>query len=94
MRARATALVTAITVALTAAVGGPITGTSANLTGQPALSDAQAVLDSLGDRVDLVLDGGPTKGGVGSTILDVTVDPPRILREGMITRLEIEETIF
>jgi len=79
---------------LAQAFGKPITGTSANLSGQPSISSAQAVLDSLGDQVDLVLDGGQTKGGLGSTILDVTMDPPRILREGLITRLEIENAKF
>lgn len=79
---------------LAQAFGKPITGSSANLSGQPAISDAQTVLDSLGDQVDLVLDGGQTKGGLGSTILDVTMDPPQILREGLITRLEIENAKF
>lgn len=79
---------------LAQAFGKPITGTSANLSGMPALSSAQAVLDSLGDQVDLVLDGGQTSGGLGSTILDMTADPPRILREGLITRLEIENALF
>jgi len=79
---------------LAQAFGKPITGTSANLSGMPALSSAQAVLDSLGNQVDLVLDGGQTMGGLGSTILDMTVDPPRILREGLITGREIEDAIF
>lgn len=79
---------------LAQAFGKPITGTSANLSGMPALSSAQAVLDSLGDQVDLVLDGGQTSGGLGSTILDMTADPPRILREGLITSREIEDAIF
>lgn len=71
---------------LAKAVGLPITGTSANLTGEPACVSAGEVLHALGQEVDLILDGGKTAGGMGSTILDVTVDPPKILREGMVGR--------
>jgi L-threonylcarbamoyladenylate synthase len=47
-------------------------------------------LDVFGDEIDLVLDGGRTRGGRGSTVLDVTVDPPFLLREGIISRERIE----
>jgi L-threonylcarbamoyladenylate synthase len=50
------------------------------------------VLECLGTEVDLVLDGGPTQGKNPSTVLDVTVDPPLILREGMIRAEEIMST--
>jgi L-threonylcarbamoyladenylate synthase len=73
--------------------GLPITGTSANLSGEPAATRAEQVVGSLQDSVDLILDGGPTQGGKGSTILDVTVDPPRILREGMVGRDDLEKFI-
>jgi L-threonylcarbamoyladenylate synthase len=76
---------------LAQACGRPITGTSANISGQPACRDAQAVFDSLGAEIDLILDAGRTKGGRGSTVLDMTVDPPLILREGQIERSQIEE---
>jgi L-threonylcarbamoyladenylate synthase len=66
--------------------GVAITGTSANLSGRPACKSAQEVVDTLGDAIDLILDGGETQAGKGSTILDVTTDPPLILREGMVTR--------
>jgi L-threonylcarbamoyladenylate synthase len=69
---------------LTRAVGTPITGTSANLSGHPACS-AVAYLDHhIRDHVDLVLDGGRLGGGEGSTVVDVTADPPKILRQGAI----------
>jgi L-threonylcarbamoyladenylate synthase len=71
---------------LARAAGVPVTGTSANLTGQPPCKDAEAVLVSLGDEIDLLLDGGKTPGGKGSTVLDVTAEPPVILREGMVGR--------
>ncbi|MDY7037331.1 MAG: L-threonylcarbamoyladenylate synthase, partial [Thermodesulfobacteriota bacterium] len=61
--------------ALTRAVGVPITGTSANISGRPACLNAGEVYDSLGKDIDFILDGGETKGGSGSTILDVTVMP-------------------
>jgi tRNA A37 threonylcarbamoyladenosine synthetase subunit TsaC/SUA5/YrdC len=51
---------------------------------------AREVLDSMGKDVDLILDGGKTKGGKGSTILDVTVIPPVILREGMVSREQLK----
>lgn len=74
----------AIATGLARALGGPITGTSANLAGQPACLSAQEVLSAMADFLDLVLDGGKTAGGKGSTVLDVTTEPPRILRKGMV----------
>jgi L-threonylcarbamoyladenylate synthase len=76
--------------ALAQAADVPITGTSANISGQPACMHAREVLDSMGKDVDLILDGGKTKGGKGSTILDVTVIPPVILREGMVSREQLK----
>ena len=79
-----------VATALAQAVGEPITGTSANITGQAACSSAEAVRRDLGQSIDFILDGGKTKGGKGSTVLDVTVDPPAILREGMVGREQLE----
>lgn len=79
--------------ALAEAVGMPITGTSANISGEAACSIAKEVHHSLGEKVDLILDGGKTAGGKGSTILDVTVDPPQILREGMVGREQLEKCL-
>jgi L-threonylcarbamoyladenylate synthase len=69
---------------LAGGLGGPLTATSANLSGGPECSSADAVIRALGDLPDAVIDGEETPGGAGSTILDVTVSPPRILREGVI----------
>jgi L-threonylcarbamoyladenylate synthase len=66
-------------------LGGPITATSANLSGAPECLTAGEVLAILGDRIDLIIDGGPAPGGKGSTFLDITVDPPACLREGAIS---------
>lgn len=73
--------------------GGAVTGTSANLSGQPACRTAGEVLSVLGDEVTLILDGGETPGGAGSTVLDITEDPPILLREGMVSRNELEASI-
>jgi L-threonylcarbamoyladenylate synthase len=82
-----------VATALTLAMGVPITGTSANISGEPACRDAEAVSACLGQEVDLILDGGKTAGEVGSTVLDVTLDPPQILREGMVHQGRLEEVI-
>ncbi|MEN6467681.1 MAG: L-threonylcarbamoyladenylate synthase, partial [Smithella sp.] len=65
-------------------LGGPLTATSANLAGAPECSTVSEVITQIGDRIDAVVDGGKTAGGVGSTIIDVTAHPPQILREGVI----------
>jgi L-threonylcarbamoyladenylate synthase len=70
--------------ALAAAFGAPVTAPSANLTGETPPTTAAAVLAVFDGRIDLVLDAGPTAGGLPSTVLDVTVDPPRVLREGAV----------
>ena len=66
--------------------GVAITGTSANFTGEPPCDKPEDVLKILGSHVDIVLDGGKSAGGKGSTVLDVTFAPPFILREGMVSR--------
>src|SRR5207249_3738192 len=71
--------------ALVRALGAPVTAPSANPTGAEPPTTAGAVLAHFGDALDLVLDGGPTPGGAASTVVDVTVDPPRVIRQGAIT---------
>ena len=78
-----------VTQALVQAVGRAITGTSANLSGQPSTLTAREVFQSLGESLDAVLDGGKTAGGPGSTILDVSDPSPQIIREGMISGNEL-----
>lgn len=77
-----------IPIALLEGLGGPITGTSANLTGRPSLLTTREVNNQLGDRVDFIIDG-ECPGGVVSTVIDITTDPIRILREGAISSEEI-----
>ena len=74
---------------LARAVGAPITGTSANRSGQPSCSTAEEVMEAVGEDIDLILDRGRTPGGKGSTVLDVTLDPPVVLRDGMVSGDEL-----
>jgi len=78
-----------VPIALIQGLGAPITGTSANLSGSPSLLTAEEVYRQMGDRVDLIIDGR-CPGGIDSTVLDLTGDMPKVLREGAITRKEIE----
>jgi L-threonylcarbamoyladenylate synthase len=71
----------------------PLTATSANLTGAPECVNASDVALQLGDKIDAIVDLGQTTGDQSSTIIDVTCDPPVILREGAISRKTIEKYI-
>lgn len=70
-----------------------IVGPSANVSGKPSPTSAQHVMQDLNGRVDVVLDAGPSRIGVESTVVDVTVEPPAILRVGGLARERIEEVI-
>jgi L-threonylcarbamoyladenylate synthase len=70
-------------------LGEPLTATSANLAGQAELADPAAVTALFQGRVDLIVDGGPTPGGLPSTIVDLAGAPPRVLREGRIPSARI-----
>ena len=74
----------AIARKLAAVLGRPISGPSANRHGEPPARTAAEVAEVFDDRIDLLLDGGPTTGGAPSTLLDLTVDPPLMLREGLV----------
>lgn len=67
-----------------------LTATSANQTGEPPAQTAGAVMASLGDAVDLVIDGGPTRGGKPSTIADLRGPEPRLIRDGAVPWQEIK----
>jgi L-threonylcarbamoyladenylate synthase len=72
----------AVARALVAAAARPVTAPSANPSGAPPPVTAAAVRDYFDGQVELILDGGPTAGGAGSTVADCTVWPPRVLRQG------------
>lgn len=71
-------------------LGRPLAATSANLSGGANPRTAEDVMEALGGRIALILDGGATPGKVASTVLDCTVEPPRVLRAGAIAVEEIE----
>ncbi|MDQ1709204.1 MAG: L-threonylcarbamoyladenylate synthase [Frankiaceae bacterium] len=72
---------------------GPLAVSSANRTGSPAPTTADEAQAQLGDTVAVYLDGGPTPGATPSTIVDVTGAQPRLVREGAITRAQLEEAV-
>jgi L-threonylcarbamoyladenylate synthase len=74
----------AVARALVRALGEPVTAPSANTSGAAPPVTAAEVLAQLGGAIDLVLDAGATPGGAPSTVLDVTVDPPRVIRPGAV----------
>lgn len=79
--------------ALIAAAGVPIAAPSANPSSRISPTQAEHVLQGLAGKIDLILDGGATPGGLESTVLDLTVAPPRLLRPGLISPAEIESVI-
>jgi L-threonylcarbamoyladenylate synthase len=71
-----------VALALIRQSGCPIAAPSANLAGKPSPTTARHVYEDLNGRIDVILDGGPTNIGVESTVVDLSVDPPMILRPG------------
>jgi tRNA threonylcarbamoyl adenosine modification protein (Sua5/YciO/YrdC/YwlC family) len=78
-------------VALIAAAGRPLTGTSANLSDGESCSTADEVDCQLGDVLPLILDGGLTRGGLASTVVEITGEIGRILRPGGIPESDLKE---
>ena len=76
--------------ALVGRLKSPLTGTSANLSGGPGCDDISMLDADVAADLDLILDAGPLKGGPGSTVVDVTVSKPVILREGAVAGRQIE----
>jgi len=73
--------------------GVPLIGTSANITGQPPLCTAEQVLAAFPGTIALAIDAGPAPGGPPSTLVDTTVVPFRILREGALPKPRIQATL-
>jgi L-threonylcarbamoyladenylate synthase len=82
-----------IALGLIRQAGTPVAAPSANISGRPSPTVASHVLDDLDGKIDLILDGGPTSIGLESTVLDMTADPPLILRPGWITREQLIEVV-
>jgi len=73
-----------VAAALVNLLDGPLTATSANISGRSGCSDIADLDPSIAERADLLLDAGALKGGSGTTVVDVSVDPPVLLREGAV----------
>lgn len=73
--------------------GGYIAAPSANTSGRPSPTKAEHVMEDMEGKIDMIVDGGPVDIGVESTILDLTVTPPMILRPGAVTREMLEEIL-
>lgn len=72
---------------------GPITGTSANISGFPSCSSAEQVMKQLGSRLPLILDGGETGAMLGSTIVDLHGGAWRVIREGAVPVADIQKAL-
>ena len=83
----------AIVNALIDRTRGPITGTSGNISGQPACASAIDLLEQMGDRLPLIIDAGETPGNLASTIVKLEGDDWEIMREGVITEQEIRAAL-
>jgi L-threonylcarbamoyladenylate synthase len=82
-----------LTLMLLRVLDRPLAGPSANKSSHVSPTTAQHVRDELGDRVDMILDGGPCDVGIESTVLDLTTARATILRPGGVTREQIEAVI-
>ncbi|MBI4795997.1 MAG: threonylcarbamoyl-AMP synthase [Deltaproteobacteria bacterium] len=82
-----------LTLGLLAALGFPVTGTSANRAGREPLILAGDVAREFGGEIDLILDAGPCPGGLPSTVVDVTVTPPRLVRAGAVSNRDLLDFI-
>jgi L-threonylcarbamoyladenylate synthase len=80
-----------VPISLARSLGNPLVGTSANLSGSPSALTAEEVYNQLGDRVDLIIDGGRCPGGMESTVVDLTGETPLILRQGAISAEELKK---
>ena len=82
-----------VALALIKESGCPIAAPSANLAGRPSPTSVEHVMADLDGRIDAVLDAGPTSIGIESTVLDLTVYPPQVLRPGGTSYEALQETL-
>lgn len=82
-----------VALAFIEAAGGYVAAPSANRSGRPSPTRAEYVAEDLDDRVEMILDGGDVELGLESTIVDLTVEPPVILRPGFVTEEMLRETL-
>ncbi len=82
-----------VPVGLAAGIGAPLVGTSANRSGRPSPTTAAEVFDQLGESVDLLVEG-VCRGGIESTVVDLSQGPPKIVRQGGVPAEAIEEVLI
>jgi L-threonylcarbamoyladenylate synthase len=82
-----------VALALLQAAGVPVAAPSANRSNRLSPTRAEHVLRDLDGRIEMMLDAGPTSGGIESTVVDLTARPARLLRPGLVTLAELEEVI-
>jgi L-threonylcarbamoyladenylate synthase len=83
----------AIVDALIEMSGGPVTGTSGNISGQPACASAVQLLEQMGDRLPLILDAGETQGGLASTIVRLDGSDWEVMRHGVISEDDVRRVM-
>ena len=82
-----------VALSLLRAFDGPVAAPSANRFGRPSPTTASDVADELGDAVAVILDGGPCEIGIESTVVDLTCDPPQVLRPGRISAEQVAQVL-
>jgi L-threonylcarbamoyladenylate synthase len=80
--------------ALVREISQPLTATSANLSGEEAVAEADQVIAIFGGKVEIVVDGGRTPGGGPSTVVDLSSPEPRVLREGAVSAARIRAALL
>jgi len=83
----------AVTREIIALAGVPVAAPSGNASGRPSPTTAAAMLEDMDGKIDAIVDAGPCQVGVESTIVDLTVTPPRLLRPGGVTLEELEDAL-
>ncbi len=83
-----------VTLALIQGLGRPLIGTSANISGRPSPVTAKEAKDQLNTKVDLIIDGGKCPGGIESTVIDITTEIPKIMREGLVDLIDIQAALI
>lgn len=83
----------AVTREIIALAGVPVAAPSGNSSGRPSPTTAAAMLEDMDGKIDAIVDAGPCQVGVESTIVDLTVTPPRLLRPGGVTLEELEDAL-
>ena len=82
-----------VTLSIIREAGVPVAAPSANTSGRPSPTTAQHMMEDMNGKIDAIVDGGPCSVGVESTIIDLTCEPPRLLRPGGITLEQLRSVL-